>query len=123
MALPLTPEEIQAALSGPAAAPPNEETAPNLENPSRDNATAYWVTGFALVLASIVVLVRVYARVFRTKRVRPEDSKNSISSFHTSPSDLAHFFASLRSPVICKHIEFCNQARLSFHFVGHRTPT
>lgn len=73
MALPLTPEEIQGYLQGPSLAPPNEETIPNFENPPRNNAVAYWVTGGGLVLASIVVFIRIYVKAFRTKQVKLED--------------------------------------------------
>lgn len=72
--LPLTPDQVEQLLNGPAAAPP-PNTVPNLENPHNENRLAIAVIATCLALATVFSVLRVFSRVFCVRKVRLEDCK------------------------------------------------
>ncbi|KAI1139196.1 hypothetical protein F5Y05DRAFT_381090 [Hypoxylon sp. FL0543] len=55
------------------ALPPPDGVIPNFDNPPRYNTSGYALCSFFLAVASIAMLLRVYARVWCAKKVRLED--------------------------------------------------
>ncbi|KAI1141346.1 hypothetical protein F5Y05DRAFT_423182 [Hypoxylon sp. FL0543] len=68
----LTPEEQDAILEGPALAPP-EGVAINFDNPPNQDLLARAIALVCLILVSITLLLRAYAKLFCLKRVHIED--------------------------------------------------
>lgn len=62
----------QDALNGPALPQP-DGVVPNFDNPSKDNTAGYVLMSVYLALGTLAMLVRVYARIFCTRKVRIED--------------------------------------------------
>ncbi|KAI1207046.1 uncharacterized protein F4807DRAFT_212163 [Annulohypoxylon truncatum] len=71
--LPSLPHDLQeAALNGPALAPPAGVT-PNFDNPPNSNGLAYGVIAACVSVATICLLIRGYARLFLFRQLKPED--------------------------------------------------
>ncbi|KAI0138900.1 hypothetical protein F4776DRAFT_662601 [Hypoxylon sp. NC0597] len=68
----LSPEEQDAILEGPALAPPDGVN-PNFETPPNRDAEARAIALVCLVLVSLTLLLRAYAKLFCLKRVHVED--------------------------------------------------
>lgn len=68
----MTPAQLDAIMNGPALTPPAGVT-PNFQNPPNQNTMARAVTGVCLAVAALLVGLRVYVKVFCTKRCRLED--------------------------------------------------
>ncbi|KAJ8129492.1 hypothetical protein O1611_g4138 [Lasiodiplodia mahajangana] len=70
----LPPDAQNDVLNGPALAPPTADIVPNFEHPPNINPFARVITAIALVLVTIAVGLRAYAKVFIVKKVRLQDS-------------------------------------------------
>lgn len=70
----LTPAQLEMLLNGPALAPP-DGVIPNFDNPPNKNYIAQAVVPLCLVLTSIAVFLRVYARIFCVKKVEIPDGE------------------------------------------------
>ncbi|KAK8061159.1 hypothetical protein PG997_015380 [Apiospora hydei] len=68
----LSPEQLAVALEGPALALPNG-TMPNFDDPSNNNALAQGILATCLTLATIMFLLRLYARFVLIRRVGFEE--------------------------------------------------
>ncbi|KAI0023352.1 hypothetical protein F4780DRAFT_77269 [Xylariomycetidae sp. FL0641] len=68
----MTPEEKEAFLNLPALTPP-PGVIPNFDNPPNQDAMVLGVTIFCLVIATIAVAIRAYAKIFCFRKVRYED--------------------------------------------------
>lgn len=69
----LPPAEQDFIINGPALAPPGPDIVPNFDNPPNMNVLAQTVTTIALVIVTVVVLLRAYAKIFLVKRVQIQD--------------------------------------------------
>jgi hypothetical protein len=67
-----TPEQIEALLDGPALPPPDGVVS-NFVNPSNNNGLGYGLLSAMLAIATMAILFRLLARVFKTKSLRIED--------------------------------------------------
>ncbi|KAI1746558.1 hypothetical protein F4782DRAFT_545011 [Xylaria castorea] len=77
----LLPPEVQnAILNGPALAPPRTDIIPNFEHPPNANLFAQAITTIALVLVTIVFVLRAYAKIFIVGKLQLQDCKNTRSS-------------------------------------------
>lgn len=61
-------------LSGPALAPP-EGVTPNFDNPPNGNAVASTSLILMMVISTLCILIRLYGKVYMTRKVHIEDSK------------------------------------------------
>jgi hypothetical protein len=68
----LPPGERESALDGPSVAPPNG-TISHLDNPSNGNGLGKFVAIFCLVVTTLAVCLRAYARFFVHKKLHLED--------------------------------------------------
>ncbi|KAI0106889.1 hypothetical protein F4814DRAFT_429300 [Daldinia grandis] len=68
----LPPDQQEAALNSPALPAPDGVT-PNFANPSNNNPLAYGVIAACVVVSSICMLIRFYARIFLFKKLKLED--------------------------------------------------
>ncbi|KAK1783185.1 hypothetical protein QBC45DRAFT_447946 [Copromyces sp. CBS 386.78] len=68
----LSQDQIDALLSLPALEPP-PGISPNFDDPPNRNGLAYFVTTFCLVVSTLCVFIRLYARVWIEKRARIEE--------------------------------------------------
>ncbi|KAI0845671.1 hypothetical protein F5Y00DRAFT_245741 [Daldinia vernicosa] len=68
----LPKDQQQAALNAPALAAPDGVT-PNFDHPSNNNALAYGVIAACVVVSSLCMIIRFYARIFLFKKLKPED--------------------------------------------------
>ncbi|KAI2473712.1 hypothetical protein F4781DRAFT_438336 [Annulohypoxylon bovei var. microspora] len=68
----LTPEEREAYLDGPALEPPSG-VQPNFINPPNHDGVMIGVVTMCLILATIVVFIRTYSKLFVEKKFRLED--------------------------------------------------
>ncbi|KAI1414128.1 hypothetical protein F5Y13DRAFT_179104 [Hypoxylon sp. FL1857] len=72
-ALPFLPhDQQQAALDGPALAPPPGVT-PQFDNPPNNNGLAHGVIAACVTVATVCLLIRGYARLVLFKQLKPED--------------------------------------------------
>ncbi|KAF3057429.1 hypothetical protein GL218_06172 [Daldinia childiae] len=69
----LPPDQQQAALNAPALPAPDGFT-PNFDNPSNNNPLAYGVIAACVVVSSLCMIIRFYARIFLFKKLKLEDS-------------------------------------------------
>lgn len=67
---------MDAILNGPAMAPPPGETS-NFSNPPNENPLAIGVLVTMIVISTVCVLVRLYARVYLLRKVQAEESECS----------------------------------------------
>lgn len=74
----LTPAQKLAFLEGPALAPPLG-VLPQFSNPPNQNAMSYGIVVTGIVLAALAVVMRLYARLVCTKKMRLEDCKFAMS--------------------------------------------
>ncbi|TRX96991.1 hypothetical protein FHL15_002297 [Xylaria flabelliformis] len=70
---PLPPEIQNAILNGPALAPPRIDIVPNFEHPPNANLFARAITTIALVLVTIVIILRAYAKMFIVRKLQLQD--------------------------------------------------
>ena len=70
----MQPSEVEALLAAPALEAP-EGVTPDFENPPDRNDLAWFVTTLCLVVSTICLLIRAYARTWREKRLHKEESK------------------------------------------------
>ena len=70
----------QALLSSPALAAPDGVT-PNFNNPPNNNALAHGVIAACIAVASLCLLLRIYAQVYLSRGVKPEDCKPELNLF------------------------------------------
>lgn len=73
----LSPDQLAAALEGPALPPPNG-TVSDFDHPPNDNALAHGVLATCLAVNTLMLALRFYARFLIARRVYLEDGKNSI---------------------------------------------
>lgn len=66
--------EIKALLAGPALEAP-EGVTPDFTNPDNRNGLAWFVTTFCMVIATICLLLRLYARMWKAKKVTVVEGK------------------------------------------------
>ncbi|TRX98986.1 hypothetical protein FHL15_000328 [Xylaria flabelliformis] len=78
MAHTLTPEQIEQLRNSPAAAPP-VGIIPNYDNPPNNNRLALAVIILGISVTTIAGLIRFYAKVFCTRRIRLEDYLGLVS--------------------------------------------
>jgi hypothetical protein len=69
----LSPEELAAFLSQPALEGPTPNYKAQLENPPNNNIVAHVAIPICVTLAVLCFLIRVYARIFRLRKVELED--------------------------------------------------
>ena len=74
----MTPEALEALLASPALEPPPGVTA-NFDNPPNENGLAWGVTTFCMVIATLCLFLRGYARMWLEKTVRVEEGKVSLA--------------------------------------------
>lgn len=67
---------MDAILNGPAMAPPAGETS-DFTNPPNENPLAIGVLVTMIVISTLCVLVRLYARVYLLRKVQAEESEYS----------------------------------------------
>jgi hypothetical protein len=72
----LSPAEREAKLNGPALTPPSGIVS-NFESPPNENYMCFVVLTISLIIATLLLLVRAYARIFCVGRVYIEDGKDS----------------------------------------------
>ncbi|GME48407.1 60s ribosomal protein l36 [Neofusicoccum parvum] len=72
----MTPEALEALLASPALEPPPGVTA-NFDNPPNENGLAWGVTTFCMVIATLCLFLRGYARMWLEKTVRVEEGKGA----------------------------------------------
>lgn len=65
---------MDAILNGPAMAPPTGETS-NFSNPPNENPLAIGVLVTMIVISTLCVLIRLYARVYLLRKVQAEESE------------------------------------------------
>lgn len=70
----IPPSELENALNGPALPPP-EGVVPNFDNPPNEGAMALGTLFASLILATALLLIRFYARLFVVKRTHLGDCK------------------------------------------------
>lgn len=70
----LTEAELAAMLEMPAMEPPAGQEA-NLENPPNENALAMGIITSTLVIGTLCVLLRAYARVYLLRKVQIEEGE------------------------------------------------
>lgn len=70
----LAPEALEELLAQPALQPPGGVTA-NFDSPSNNNALAWVVTTVCTVVATICLLLRLFARVWLDRRIRLEEGE------------------------------------------------
>ena len=75
----LTPAQRQEALEGPALRPPLG-ILPNLVDPPNQNELGYGLLYSCAAICAIVVAVRLYAKLFRTKKMDIEDCESTYQS-------------------------------------------
>lgn len=68
----MSSEAIEAILAQPALAAP-EGVTPDFDNPPNENALAWFVTTFCMVVATTFFLFRLYGRIFVDKKFRVEE--------------------------------------------------
>ncbi|KAK1855253.1 60s ribosomal protein l36 [Colletotrichum chrysophilum] len=69
----LSSDELEALLASPALAPP-EGVTPNFDNPPNQNDLAWAVTTACMVIATLCLFLRCYARLWIEKKVRIEEA-------------------------------------------------
>ncbi|KAK8191963.1 hypothetical protein HDK77DRAFT_62183 [Phyllosticta capitalensis] len=69
----MSSEAIEAILAQPALAAP-EGVTPDFDNPPNENALAWFVTTFCMVVATTFFLFRLYGRIFVDKKFRVEEA-------------------------------------------------
>lgn len=67
---------MDAILNGPAMAPPEGETS-DFTNPPNENPLAIGVLVTMIVISTLCVLIRLYARVYLLRKVQLEESEYS----------------------------------------------
>jgi len=68
----MSSEQLAALLAAPALEAPAGVT-PEFGNPPNENGLAWFVTTFCMVIATLCLFVRMYAKVWVLKRVRAEE--------------------------------------------------
>lgn len=68
----MTDEQLAALLSQPALDAP-EGVTPDFDNPPNENGLAWFVTTFCMVIATICLCLRAYARLWLTRKVQIEE--------------------------------------------------
>ncbi|RKU43781.1 hypothetical protein DL546_004585 [Coniochaeta pulveracea] len=68
----LPPDQLAALLAAPALEPPAGVTA-NFDNPPNKNGLAWFVTTFCMVISTLFLLVRLYAKIWVRKETRTEE--------------------------------------------------
>lgn len=71
----LSPTELEALLAAPALAPP-EGVTPNFDSPDNQNTLAMFVFTFCMVVATLCLLIRVYARFWVERKLQLEECKH-----------------------------------------------
>ncbi|KAI0198610.1 hypothetical protein F4808DRAFT_451864 [Astrocystis sublimbata] len=69
----LPPEEQDAIIDGPALPPPRADIIPNFDAPSNMNTLAQVVTTIALIIVTVVVILRAYVRIHIIKKLQLQD--------------------------------------------------
>lgn len=77
----LSSDKLEALQALPALAPP-EGVTPNFDNPPNQNGLAWAVTTTCMVIATLCLFVRCYARLWIEKKVRIEEGIVPLSSFY-----------------------------------------
>lgn len=80
----MSSSDLEALFNGPAGAPPDGVT-PNFDNPPNMTVGSYITTGICLGIVTLMVAVRIYAKVFCLKEVRIPDGGHSLSK--SSPTN------------------------------------
>ncbi|KAJ5948719.1 hypothetical protein N7454_002026 [Penicillium verhagenii] len=71
----MSPEALATLLAQPALPPPPGVTA-NFDDPPNENTLAWVLTTLCLLIATIFVLLRLCARVWLEKKMRPEEDRD-----------------------------------------------
>lgn len=70
----MEPSELEALLAAPALEAP-EGVTPDFDNPPDRNDLACFVTTLCLVVSTICLMIRAYARTWKEKRLHKEESE------------------------------------------------
>lgn len=100
----LSPEALEELLAQPALQPPAGVTA-NFDNPSNNNGLAWAVTTVCTVVATICLLLRLFARVWLDRTIRLEESEWALRVESTKLTDLTVL-------MICAYVCPCPCIRL-----------
>lgn len=82
----LTPEQLDAVLEMPAMAPPTGEVS-NFINPPNQNGMAVGIMVLCVVVTTLCLLIRAYARLILLKRIQAQEYL-IVAAFVRSPSPL-----------------------------------
>jgi hypothetical protein len=91
----LTPAQMAAFLNGPALAPP-PGVVPNFVDPPNNNPLCFAVSILSITLATVMVLVRLYSKIFCTKQLRWEDGMSPLYDGSTISDRLSNYDSCLR---------------------------
>lgn len=100
----LSPEALEELLAQPALQPPAGVTA-NFDNPSNNNGLAWAVTTVCTVVATICLLLRLFARLWLDRTIRLEESEWALRVESTKLTDLTVL-------MICAYVCPCPCIRL-----------
>jgi hypothetical protein len=68
----LSSEQLTALLAAPALEPPPGVIA-NFDNPPNENALAWFVTTFCMIISTLCLFVRLYAKLWVLRKIRAEE--------------------------------------------------
>lgn len=72
----MPPTSLDELLAAPALAPP-EGVTPQFDHPPNRNSLAWGVTTACMVIATICLLLRLYARLWREKKIHVEEGRST----------------------------------------------